>query len=235
MKSLQELEDSKIRSYLDEYKEGIDVFDREASYYFCYNYFRKFCEDNHIEEISSSSNIEVSCLQLGFYLASWGMYRGSGELYYKSVKVYEEIMKEISKEKLLWKIDVDNYNEDNIDAILKFKNKLQKLLGEHEITATDTLITKIMMGVFGCVPAFDSYFIKGLKVKTLNEQSLTEIKEFYDKNQDIIDSFHGSQNIITFDVTTKDTGLKCKKAKIIDMIGFTLGDHILNKDAEATK
>lgn len=226
MKSLQELEDNDIREYLPKYNEGVNIFDREASYHFCYNYFRNFYEDNNVGEISSSNNIEVSCLQLGFYLASWGMYRGSGKIYYKSIKVYEGIIKKISEEESLWKIDVDNYNEDNINAILEFKNELQKSLSVYEITATDTLTTKIMMGVFGCVPAFDSYFIKGLKVKALNKHSLIEIKKFYDKNQDIIDSFYGNENFKTFDIATKGTKFNYKKAKIVDMIGFTLGDNI---------
>lgn len=83
MKSLQELEDRDICEYLDDFNNGVDIFDREASYHFCYNYFRDFYESKHLKDIFSSNNIEVSCLQLGFYLASWGMYRGSGDIYYR--------------------------------------------------------------------------------------------------------------------------------------------------------
>lgn len=154
------------------------------------------------------------------------MYRGSSKLFQKSIKVYEEIIKEISKEHSLWEIDVDNYDKNNIDAILKFKIKIEKSLEVYGINASDTLTTKIIMGVFGCVPAFDYYFKKGLKVKTLNKNSLTEIKEFYDKNCNVIDLFYGDENFKTFDVTTKDTRFNYKKAKIIDMIGYILGEKI---------
>jgi hypothetical protein len=224
MKSLLELEESKICDFLSKYNdENRDIFDREASYHFCYNYFRNFYEDNCIENLSSVDNLEISCLQLGFYLASWGMYRGSNKLFQKSILVYEEIMKKISEEQLLWEIDVDNYNEDNIDTILKFSDKLKDLFKQHEINATYTLTTKIMIGVFGCVPAFDYYFTKALKGSTLNRKSLIKIRDFYNKNYKTIDYLYGSENFKTFDVVTKGTKFNYKKAKIVDMIGFTLG------------
>lgn len=228
MKSLQELGSFEICDYLSEYNKDINIFDREASYHFCYNYFRNFYEDKHIEDISSSNNVEVSCLQLGFYLASWGMYRGSNEIFKKSIVVYEEVIKEISKEQLLWEIDVDNYSNENINAILKFNDKLKEHFEKCKINATDTLTTKIMMGVFGCVPAFDTNFKKAIRGSMLNEKSLIKIKDFYNKNNDIIDHFYGSESFKTFDIVTKGTKFNCKKAKIVDMIGFTLGDHILN-------
>lgn len=223
---LENLEEFEIHNFLNEYIEGRNIFDREASYDFCYNYFRSFYENNCVEKISYIENLEVSCLQLAFYLASWGMYRGSSKLFQKSIKVYEEIIEEISKELFLWEIDVDNYDKNNIDAILKFKNKIEKSFEVQGINASDTLTTKIMMGVFGCVPAYDYYFTRGLKTKTLNKKSLTEINEFYDKNCNVIDQFYGNENFKTFDVKTKKSKFNYKKAKIVDMIGFTLGGKI---------
>ena len=32
--------------------------------------------------------------------------------------------------------------------------------------ASDTLVTKVMLGVFGCVPAFDTYFTTGFRAST---------------------------------------------------------------------
>lgn len=229
MKYLQELRDYEICDCLKEFNKDIDIFDREASYHFCYNYFRNFYEDDNVKEISSSNNIEVSCLQLGFYLASWGMYRGSGKIYYKSNKVYEGIIKKIPEGKSLWEIDVDNYNENNINKILKFKNELQKSLHEHKITATDTLTTKIMMGVFGCVPAFDINFTTAIKESELRERSLIKVKEFYDRNRKTIDNYIGTDKFKTFDRATGGKVFNYKKAKIIDMIGVTLGEHIIKE------
>ena len=133
--------------------------ERYASFDFCFNYFQEFKEKNKIEELAIDKNLQESCLQLGFYLASWGMLRGSSFLLEKSVRHYSELIKELVKfDKKIWDIDVDRYNDSNIKMLLDFKDVIRKTLGEK---SSDTLITKIMLGIFGNVPAFDNYFNKG--------------------------------------------------------------------------
>ena len=89
---------------------GRKPLERYASFDYCFNYFQWFKEENRIKELSSDKNIEQSCLQLAFYLASWGMYRGSGFILSKSVKFYEDLIKEISEfDSDIWDIDVDTY------------------------------------------------------------------------------------------------------------------------------
>ncbi len=51
---------------------------RNSSFDYCYNYFRS----NNAEAILRDK--EKSCAILGFYLASWGMMRGSSFLLQKS-------------------------------------------------------------------------------------------------------------------------------------------------------
>ena len=48
-------------------------YGRERSWDFCFNYFQS--------NTKPTRNIELSCLQLGYYLASWGMLRGSSYLF----------------------------------------------------------------------------------------------------------------------------------------------------------
>lgn len=53
---------------------------------------------------------------------------------------------------------------------------------------SDTLITKIMLGTFGCVPAFDRYFKKSIDdfkmgAKCFNIKTLKNIIEFYYSNK----------------------------------------------------
>ena len=50
-----------------------------------------------------------------------------------------------------------------------------------------TLITKILMGALGCVPAYDRYFIDGIKDQKVttgnyNTKSLLGLVDFYEKN-----------------------------------------------------
>ena len=90
----------------------------------------------------------------------------------------------------LWEIDVNNYTEKNIQMLLNCKDDIIQALGE-ENNPTDTLVTKIMLGVFGNVPAFDTYFkASGIGVKKFNDNSLFEIQNFYKSHQSDFDSLN---------------------------------------------
>ncbi len=84
--------DSNIKHYMDERK----PYSRYTSYDYCYNYYQSFLNSDSINALASEKNLKLSCLHLGFYLASWGMYRGSGRLLQTSVKIFEPLIKKIS-------------------------------------------------------------------------------------------------------------------------------------------
>ena len=201
---------------------GRNPDERYASFDFCYNYFYSFYRQNKITELASEKNIQMSCLQLGFYLASWGMMRGSSFLLEKSVKNYETLIRTISKmDPKLWEIDVDKYDDrKNIELLLDCKQKIIEALDKNN-RPSDILITKIMLGVFANVPAFDTYVGKSsLKLHTFNKHSLTNIKKFYEENKSILDSF----KIHTYDfLTSQETDVMYTKAKLIDMCGVIDG------------
>ncbi len=194
--------------------------ERYASFDFCYNYFYSFYKKNKISELANKENLQNSCLQIGFYLASWGMMRGSSFLLKKSVRNFSNLIYAISKTNHeLWEIDVPNYTDKNIDLLLDCKQQIINALGK-ENKPSDTLITKIMLGVFANVPAFDQYFRRSLKVYSLNKKALLRIKEFYLKNKVVFDSY----KIYTLDfLTSKETNVIYTKAKLIDMYGFIDG------------
>ncbi len=162
----------------------------------------------------------MSCLQLGFYLASWGMMRGSSFLLEKSVRGYQKLIMSISEmDPQLWNIDVDCYTNENIGVLLDCKNQISNIL-RPEKGVSDTLTTKIMLGVFGNVPAYDQYFKKSLKLGSLNENSLLKVSDFYEKNKELIDSY----DVYTYDfLTSKESDIKYPKAKLVDMCGFIAG------------
>jgi len=61
-----------------------------------------------------------------------------------------------------------------------------------EVNATDTLVTKIVLGTLGCIPAYDSYFIDGLRIKGIRPfvPTLSGVKKlvsFYAENIDQFD------------------------------------------------
>ena len=194
--------------------------ERYASFDFCYNYFYSFYKNRKLSELANKKNLQMSCLQVGFYLASWGMMRGSSFLLEKSVRNFSSLIITISKmNPKLWEIDVADYDEENISLLLDCKQQIINALGK-ENKPSDTLVTKIMLGVFANIPAFDQYFRKSLKVYLVNEKSLLKIKEFYIKNKEDFDSF----KIHTFDfLTSSETNYIYTKAKLIDMCGFIAG------------
>ena len=62
--------------------------------------------------MADNNILELSCLHLMTYLASWGMLRGASFLFDKSIYYYKDLIINISKlDKSYFEIDVDNYNK----------------------------------------------------------------------------------------------------------------------------
>lgn len=114
------------------------------------------------------------------------------------------------------------YTDENIDHLTECEYRLVEALwdGGH---ATYIQVTKIILGIFANVPAFDDNFTKGLGIywrKTGLKGILPQVKAFYENHKTTIDS----HNIATLDFTTgQQTHRKYTKAKLIDMIGFIEG------------
>jgi hypothetical protein len=192
---------------------------RYTSFDYCYNYFHP---DNRLK----IGDMEKSCSVLGFYLASWGMMRASF-LLGKSIKHYEKTVQYIIDcDSALWKIDVDCYTDNNIEKIFNTYNGIENTIdaNKHRLLV---LATKILLGVFGFVPAFDRNFCDTFRnifkqqcgFRSLNQNSLNSIAEFYNANKETINDL--SRKTKTLDFTTGEpTKLFYTKAKIIDMYGF---------------
>lgn len=202
---------------------GMRPKERYSSFDYCFNYFQSF---KNKKEIADVKNLEASCLHLGFYLASWGMLRGSSFLLEKSIAYLKDIISFIANfNQRIWNIDLE-YSEEDIEILLSFKNKLIKRFGNDKNKFSDTLITKIMLGVFGNVPAYDNYFKIFLKDnnydQTFNKKSLEGLNDLYEENRKLI--CRQARNTKTFNfISEKKSDLSYTRAKIIDMIGFSYG------------
>ena len=211
-----------IETTVNKYKSQSNPDDRYTSFDYCCNYFRT---TNDL-----TRDIEKSCLVLGFYLASWGMFRGSSFLLQKSIKHFEPTIRFIATvDKSVWDIDVDNYNEKTIQTIIGIYKDIKNLLILNW-NADLVLITKILLGVFGIIPAFDNNFrvsfrsISGGRIgfTKVNIISLCFIKSFYESNKATIDRL-SAETFTTDYMTGQKTTINYTKAKIIDMYGFTFG------------
>lgn len=210
-----------IHEAVTNFRKGTDQNHRYSSYDYCYNYFYKCGNEILVDK-------EKSCAILGFYLASWGMMRGSSFLLQRSYHNYIPLLEYTSKQdESTWDIDVHNYSE-NYDRILKMYKDIKDLIIPNNKRHI-VLVTKIMLGVFGIVPAFDEYFCKTFreldgpksKFRALNQKSLEVIEKFYQDNDTEINKL--SEVIKTIDFKSGNTKHHYTKAKIIDMFGFNKG------------
>jgi len=228
-----------IEKYVNIYKKKRIPNKRYTSFDYCYNYFKGLNADR--DSITEGQYLLPACLQLGFYLASWGMFRGSSFLMQSSLKVFEPLISTIMVlDKTIWDIDVDKYNAENVDILINCYNKISTVLipdGKRDLT----LVTKIMLGVFGCVPAFDNLFCDSFRefykgecgFRKFNKKSLKFISLFYQDHRLQIDEC--SSQITTLDyVSGNPTSINYTKAKIIDMVGFEYGSE-KGRDREKIK
>lgn len=201
-------------------QQGLEPQERFASFDFCYNYFQLFRETGCTVTLAAPDNIQQSCLQLGFYLASWGMLRGSSFLATKSAKFYEPLINYIANAELVvWDIDVDSYTDDNIESLLRCVDAIARILRD-DIPVSGTLVTKIMLGVFGNVPAFDKWFVSGSGIRWTGRNAFQRVGNLNQENRAVIDSCQ----IPTLDfVSGQKTHRFYSKAKIIDMACFVQG------------
>ena len=156
------------------------------------------------------------------------MFRGSSFLLQKSAKHFQTTIEYIATlDKSVWDIDVDNYDKKNIHAIIKIYDDIKALL-IHKENRHLTLITKIQLGIFGFIPAFDKNFCKTFRdisngkcvFRNVNEESLTLIKTFYESNKLSIDTL-AKDSFTTEFLTGQKTKICYSKAKIIDLYGFS--------------
>lgn len=167
---------------------------RSRSWEHCYRVFRDARTD-------PSPDCDYLSLHLAFYLASWGMYRGSSFLLQKDYKVLVPIVEEILKPDYdcLFGVACADLRESEVQGSLE---KLYEYIAKHlqpirnEVAGREVptpvspvLITKILMGTLGCVPAYDRFFEEGarhlgLKEKNYKKNSLLELADIYEAHND---------------------------------------------------
>ncbi len=152
---------------------------RYLSWEHCYNIFST-------ERLKKSPDIDLLSLHLGFYLASWGMMRGSSQLLQKDYKIHTGAINIILKPQYIglwgktWKDSKTDKNE--LDLLFNKGGLVDELSDYYQnagISPTETLITKILLGTMGCVPAYDRFLKIGLGadgiIKQFGRSSMEQI------------------------------------------------------------
>lgn len=208
-----------IEANLRAYLAGREPTERYTSFDYCFNYFQLHREQQKLPDLVRGDALQLSCLQLGFYLASWGMLRGSADLLQRSVKALVPVISVIAESpREIWEMDANAYGDGRCPPVFDMAAQITTALPNG---ASDILVTKIMLGTFGCVPAFDTNFKKGFGVSTFGPKALSRIGEFYAANADIIER----NRVQTLEFASgQATKRRYTRAKVIDMIFFIAGD-----------
>ena len=167
---------------------------RSRSWEHCYRVFRDARTD-------PSPDRDYLSLHLAFYLASWGMYRGSSFLLQKDYKVLVPVVEEILKPEYdcLFGIACADVRNSDVwkqytklyDYISYYFHRIREEVRGREVATpvSPVLITKILLGTLGCVPAYDRFFgigakYLGLEKDTYQKKSLDELADFYEAHND---------------------------------------------------
>ena len=148
---------------------------RFKSWEHCYKFFSEPTLDRR-----------TASLHLGFYLASWGMYRGSAPIFRKDFTIHNDAVCLLMSDKYgsLKDLKIESVTQDNFNLICDLIDKISEIytrqlvdlkpndnkINRHNFkedkskVPSETLITKILMGTLACTPAFDTYFNYALKV-----------------------------------------------------------------------
>ena len=213
---------------------------RYKSWEHCYSAFSEYKG-----QTLTGADIDFLSLHLSFYLASWGMYRGSSFLLQKDYKVHAVAIKELMKVEYLpmWAIKCESYIEssNNLDRLFSLTNALKEIYRSIRISAntainrnipahpiSDTLISKILMGTLGCVPAYDRFFNSGVKkngvASTLyNSKGILNLAMFYVEN---IDEFENWR------LSISSKSVEYPQMKILDMCFWQIGYNLYASKSE---
>ena len=213
---------------MSEYSDRIknEKNNRFLSWEHCYTCFYRARQDK------TNADIDYLSLQLAFYLASWGMYRGSTFLLQKDYKIHIPVVEEILKAKyddLLGitckDIVIDknmNALEECIGFLKQYYDKVRRTTKSNDVRndLSDTLITKTLLGALGCVPAYDRFFRSGIRHYHIargifNRTSLIELSKFYEKNFKILEEVKNNLLI--------EESISYPQMKIIDMLFWQIG------------
>lgn len=180
-----------IRDYFNETIE--DKHGRYLSWRHCYRVFLQY------RKKTDEETVDYLALHLAFYLASWGMYRGSSFLLQKDYKVHIPIVRIIQEGKYdpLVGISAENLcKRSNLELLDEIGARIRKCYAEEKPSfdgvinnTTDTLVTKILLGTLGCVPAYDRNYVQSVKKYQVsggifNKNSVYSVAKFYCDNLD---------------------------------------------------
>jgi hypothetical protein len=157
------------------------------------------------------------------------MYRGSGFLLQHAYTIHLDVIKTLTSSRLarLWETEFGAGQSDNelaplvLTAASAIRHAYQPFSSSAVAgDATDTLVTKVLLGTIGCLPACDRFFIDGFKAaglsySRLNMHFVNRLLEFTHAN---LPALRAEQSRIK-----SRSGVRYPVMKLVDMYFWQLG------------
>jgi len=136
----------------------------------CYTHFQQHAQ------FRTEADYQHASLHLAFFLASWGMYRGSSFLSKKDYLIHIPVVRVICEPRYeqLWDPEIGSGTargaEGHVKLLIEIGDRIREVYGKimsvdgktRDVVATDTLLTKIILGTMGCCVAYDRYAVLAL-------------------------------------------------------------------------
>ncbi len=207
-------------------KSQSEKYHRGKSWEHCYEFFR-----NYKKFRNNNNFLDHAALHLGFFLASWGMFRGSSFLLQQDYKFFIPIVRILIQPKYdkLWNVDwlrLDK-EEDNINLLFQLRDHLKSEITKNNASQkepTILLITKIIMATMGCVPSYDRYFKDGLKkikkekLGNFTKDSFKNLLNFSKRDKELKKVYKEAYSL-------KRRSLKHSPMKLLDLYFWLLGSQ----------
>ena len=205
----------KIAAYYD--TGAADPHHRYRSWEHCHRFFRARPRETLL------ADKDTAALHLAFYLASWGMLRGSTFLLQKAYTAHTGVVERLLSPEFagLWQQEVGSGRPDEalLTTIVGLVDAVEAAYAPFG-PATDTLITKVILGTIGCLPAVDRFFVDGFRkcgypYSRLNAEFIVRILMFCNK---YVDALRTEQDRIE-----AAGGMRYPLMKLADMYFWQIG------------
>jgi hypothetical protein len=220
---------SDVSDQIDEYYGNIlvDPQHRLKSWDHCFRVFGLCLQSD------SPPARDLATLHLAFYLASWGMYRGSSFLIWKDYEIHRPIIDLLLRHEYSDLRDFGPGRQDSTERVVELGEAIRKsyessipiVNGEkRKISPSDTLITKVLLGTYACTVASDRFVVLGLKSKDIKchrfgRQFLETLNGFYQDNEE---QFVKSRKSLC-----DQTKVEYPAMKLLDMYFWNIGYRLL--------
>lgn len=169
-----------------------------------------------------SRNKDEDAVYLFAFLSSWGMLRNTGLMNISPYGLSNTVQAIYENFEYFKNNDIFSIKDKEISVFVENFEKIAEALGRDKIASSNTMVSKIILGVWGSIPALDTNFNKafGFYPTTKIEKVICELREAFESiTEDDISKIHSSLLEPYGKLNPEYYG----KPKLVDMYGFYVG------------